>query len=91
MQEHMYKVKLIFLSLTWVWLKFNFQLKNNAGLRLNIQLKTNELFGFAVQSRTQKPNSSLQKIQKYNFQFKKTTQDHMYKVKLILEIWLEFD
>ena len=36
-QEHMCKVKLILKSLTWVCLKFNFQLKMNAGAHVQSQ------------------------------------------------------
>ena len=42
-QERMYKVKLNFLSLTWVWLIFKFQLKTNAGAHVQCQT---QLFEF---------------------------------------------
>ena len=39
MPERMYKVKLIFISLTWVWLKFNIQRKNHARTHVQSQSK----------------------------------------------------
>ena len=74
----MYKVKLNFLSLTWVWLKLNLQLETSPGA--HVQSPT-QLFEFDL---------SLTNIQ---FSTKKPSQERIYKVKLIFLsltwVWLK--
>ena len=74
----MYKIELWFFSLTWVELKFNFQLNTNA--EAHVQSQT-QLLEFDL---------SLTKIQ---FTIEKPVQDHMYKVELnfLSLIWIELE
>ena len=76
MQERMYKVKLNFLSLTWVWLKFNFELKTNPGAYVQSQI---QFFEFDL---------SLTEIQ---FSAKNQSRSKCTKSNSIFWVWLEFD
>ena len=95
MSDRMYKVKFNFLNVTWVSLKFNFQLKTNSRAHVQSQIQFFEFdlsltkiqFSTKKQSRSACSKSNSIFWVKLEFDYysvfaQKPTQERMYKVKL---------